>query len=115
MSAQTRRYVFAAVRAGWGAALVLRPDQVVRTASGQSPTTASRAVARILGIRHLAQAAATLHWHSRTARDLGLATDLLHAGTGLGLAVLSTRWRRGALIDASLATAFAATSAGLPR
>lgn len=111
MNQQSRDRVFAAVRAGWGAVLVLCPDAVVGSASGRSPTSATRVVARILGARHLAQAAAGLEWHSQTARDLGLATDMLHALTGLGFAMLPTGWRRGALLDASLAAAFAATSA----
>jgi hypothetical protein len=114
MTTPTRGYVFAAARAGWGTVLVLWPDLVIRVASGQPSTTASRVVSRILGGRQLIQAAAILRWHSRTARDLSLTTDLLHAGTGLGLALLSTKWRRGALVDAAIATAFAATSARSP-
>lgn len=111
MTTPTSGYAVAAARAGWGTLLVLWPDPIIRATSRQPPTTASLVVARILGVRQLIQAATILRWHSRTAQNLGMATDLLHASTGVGLALLSTRWRRGALVDATLATAFAAMSA----
>ena len=109
MNRQSRaRLLVAGCRAGWGAVLVLQPHPVVRAASGRTPTEAARTVARILGARHLLQALASLRWSSATARDLGLATDMLHALTGLGFAALPTTWRRAALLDASLASGFAA-------
>ncbi len=109
MNQQSRaRLVVAGLRAGWGAVLVLQPNPVVRAASGRTPTDAARTVARILGARHLLQALAGLRWHSAAARDLGLATDMLHALTGLGFAALPTQWRRAALLDTALASGFAA-------
>lgn len=110
MNERTWRTGFAGARAGWGIALLLAPDRIVRVLSGRPPTTAARVVARVLGARQLTQACASALWPGSTARALGLVTDVLHSLSGLAFALLPTRWRRGALLDASLAALFAAGS-----
>lgn len=110
MNERTWRTGFAGARAGWGIALLLAPDRIVRVLSGRPPTTAARVVARVLGARQLTQACASSLWPGSTARELGLVTDVLHSLSGLAFALLPTRWRRGALLDASLAALFAAGS-----
>lgn len=107
MRQQRRPWIFGAVRAGWGTALLLYPDVLVKAASGRMPTETSRVVARVLGVRQLLQAAVTLRLPSRTVRELGVATDALHAATGLAVAVLRTPWRRLAILDTTIATTFA--------
>jgi hypothetical protein len=99
--------VTAAVRAGWAGALLLVPAQSLR-AGGRAPASAV-AVARILGLRHLAQAAASALAPTAPVAGLGAVIDTLHTGTCIGLAVMSPRWRRVALLDAAVETGFAAS------
>jgi hypothetical protein len=107
----SRRWIFGAVRAGWGTALILYPDVLVKVASGRTPTNTSRVVARVLGARQILQAAVTLRWPSRTVRDLGVVTDALHAASGLAFAVPRTPWRRLAFLDSTVAATFATVGA----
>lgn len=95
------------VRAGWGVVLIAAPRRVL-AASGSSPDSrAARAVLRVLGARHLAQAAVELGVPVPAVAALSAGVDTLHALSGLGLAAVDGRWRRGALTDAAIATAFA--------
>jgi hypothetical protein len=68
-------------------------------------------VARVLGARHLLQAAVEARGAERQARGrsiLGRSVDLSHAGTAVALAATDRRWRRLAVVDAVIATGFAA-------
>ena len=104
---------FVAVRAGYGAILLLAPDRVSRWATGRSPDRTSRAVVRILGARHLAQAVMSIGASSRVVQALGVEVDALHSLSMLGLAALNPAHRRGGLIDAVAAGCFAAAGAFL--
>ena len=97
---------FALTRMAWGALLVAVPGRVV-VALGGADTVVSRRVERTLGVRHLLQGTVELAAWPRWRR-LGVAVDLLHASTGVALAVADRRWRRPAALDASITTAFAA-------
>jgi len=78
-------------------------------ADGRTPVTATAvAFARVLGLRHLLQASATALAPTGPVSGLGAALDTLHAGSCVGLAALSPRWRRAALLDAVIETGFAA-------
>jgi hypothetical protein len=57
----------------------------------------------------LLQAGTTALAPTRTVAGCGALVDALHAGTDLGLAVASARWRRVALADTLIAVAFAVT------
>jgi hypothetical protein len=104
-----RPLVFALVRLAWGAALVAAPARIVVLLGG-TDTPSSRAVERTLGTRHLIQAAVELAaWPS--GRRLGVLVDTLHAATGVGLAAVDGRWRRPALLDAAITSAFALAGA----
>jgi hypothetical protein len=94
------------VRAGWGLSMLLAPDVVVSRLGAASPDRATRAVARVLGMRHVAQAALTLAVPSQRVLRWGGYADLAHATTGLALAAADPRYRRAALIDATIATTF---------
>jgi hypothetical protein len=96
---------FALIRLSWGALLVAAPGRVV-VALGGADTSTSRAVERTLGARHLLQGAVELATWPRYRR-VGVAVDLLHASTGVALAVGDERWRRPATLDALATTAFA--------
>lgn len=94
------------VRVGWGAFLVAAPGVVLRSAGG-TDEAASRWVVRVLGLRHLIEAAVEAP-HGRDVRRVGAAVDAIHAATALAFGLLDRRWRRPALADAMVAAGFAA-------
>jgi hypothetical protein len=96
-----------ALRAGWGTALLVLPDRILRLA-GHHPTPSARRVLRVLGARHLAQAiAAWLAHDTRNTRDIGAVVDTAHAASCLVIACGSPSWRRAAATDMVIATALA--------
>ena len=99
--------LIAAARAAYGAALLWSPGPLTRTAAGRAPGPGPRTTARVLGMRHLLQAAITGGDPSLRGLGLGAAVDAAHAASMAGLAVADRRWRRAALIDALAATTFA--------
>lgn len=106
--------LFPAVRAGYGALLLLAPDRVIRLYAGH-PADGARTVARLLGARHLTQAALTVGNPSRTVLALGVEADLAHAASMAGLGAGDRARRRAALIDALGAGSFAVVGAVLVR
>ena len=98
----------AVARTGWGLALLLAPDALARAGRRPSATPAAVTVARVLGTRQLAQAVVTTARPSASVAAASAAVDLLHAATGVGLAAVSPRWRRIALVDAGVAAGLAA-------
>lgn len=101
---------FAAVRAGYGLGLLCAPGRAAELSGGAACDTRFRAVARVLGARHCAQALVTACRPSPAVLLLGAGTDIAHAASMLALAASHGR-RRAGLTDAAAATAFA--SAGL--
>ena len=108
---RTRRgRVTAAVRAGWAGALLLVPRKVVGFGGHMPVPPSAVAIARVLGVRQLLQSAVTMVAPTGPVAGLSASVDALHAGTGLGFAAVSPRWRRITVVDAAIATAFAAAS-----
>jgi hypothetical protein len=105
------------IRVAWGVVLVAAPRPLLRAVAGRDDPGDRIAVVvlRVLGARHLAQAALEGLGPQPVLRYLGTAVDGLHALTALGLAVLDPRWRRAALTDSAVATAFAAATAAVLR
>ena len=102
----------ATVRAGWGAALLLAPGVVLALAPPeQRGSPAARTVLRVLGARHLGQAAAVARWPWPRVRRLAVVIDALHAASGLGVAALAPRWRRNAVVDVAATTGLALVGA----
>ena len=102
-------------RAGYGVALICTPGLLIGV-TGQRPGRRACAVARVLGVRHLVQAAVTVAAQrscsgSTTVLGGGAVVDLLHAGSMVALGVTDARARRAALNDAVVETGFAATGA----
>jgi len=98
-----------AVRAGYGAALLLVPGRVIRVCTGSQAGSRTRTAARVLGARHLAQAAVTVgSGPSAESLGLGAAVDITHAASMAVLALADRRVRRVTLTDALIETAFAA-------
>ena len=99
----------AAVRAGWACVLLLATDRLLRIGGRPPAPPAAVALARILGTRQLVQAAVTAGKSTASVAGVSTAVDAVHAGTDLGLAAASRRWRRVALIDAVIAAGLAAS------
>lgn len=102
---------FAVVRAAYGTLLLLAPDRVVHLYTGRPADRPARAVARILGARHVAQALLTSDTRSPVVLAVGAEVDLAHAATSLGLAGVNARRRRGGIVDAAVAALFATAGA----
>lgn len=107
--------VLSLVRAGYATALLTRPDAVVAAYGGPVPDRGARVVARVLGVRHLLQAAAVAAWPTGAALRAGAVVDLLHAASGLALAGAAPAHRRAALVDTGVATLFAVAGTGAAR
>ncbi|MFB9358473.1 hypothetical protein [Actinoplanes nipponensis] len=108
MARRTRGFpATAAVRAGWAAALLLVPHRLLRAAGPAPVPAAAVAVARVLGARHLLQAAAGAWAPAGPVTRLGAVVDILHTGSCVAFAAVSPRWRRAALLDALVEAGFA--------
>ena len=104
------------VRAGYGVGLVCVPSALLRMAGDVEPSARACGVARVLGVRHLVQAAITVAAEradpdSPAVLGGGAAVDLLHATSMLALGALGSQVRRTVLTDAAVETALAAASA----
>ena len=118
MTSATAR-VLQAVRAGDGGTLLLLPGPAIRLCTGRPVGHRARNVARLLGARHLVQAAVTAgSGPSAESLGIGAAIDAVHAASMAGLAMADRRVRRATLTDALIEIAFAAaglSSAAPPR
>lgn len=100
--------VFAtACRAVYGTALLVAPVPVLKAVTGVVPSGRARRVTRLLGARHLAQAAISAG-AGEQALTLGAVADGLHAVSMLLLAAADQRLRRAELADAAIAGLLAA-------
>lgn len=98
-------------RAGWGTALVTAPHLLLRGVGGRGAADdRAVAVARVLGVRHLVQAALTSAVPGRRVLLAGCAGDLAHAASMLALARWDPGRRRVALVDAVLALGWGTAS-----
>jgi hypothetical protein len=102
-----------ALRIGWGAALLIAPGTVLRLFGGADEGVAPRRIMRVLGARHVVQAAAE-RAGGRQAREIGTLVDLLHAGTSVGFGLANRRWRRAAWSDAAVTLVFVVLGATNP-
>ncbi len=101
-------------RAGYGAALLCMPGPMIGVCTGQPPSPRARRVARVLGVRHLTQAALTAWNSGPEVVALGVVVDLLHAASMFALAAAAGQsLRRAELADALAATALAVAEPAL--
>lgn len=97
-------------RIGYGVLLLALPNQVLRWVSPRV-SARERIATRILGVRLLAQAAATDIRPTAVTVALGAEVDLVHAISMLAWAVIDRESRRLTLLSAALAALFAAAGA----
>ena len=102
-------------RAAWGTACLLGPGTVGRLLAGHEPDARARRVLRVLGARHLVQAAGMRLLPAPVGLVGGAAVDGLHAGTALLAALADPRRRRAELADAVVATGWCLWSAARAR
>jgi hypothetical protein len=108
-----RRWLFPAARACYGTVLLSAPGLALGLCTGEASSPRARAVVRILGARHLAQAVLTLWRPRRKVLAAGAGIDGCHAASMLALAAADPRLRRAGLTDAAAATAFTAAGAAV--
>jgi hypothetical protein len=97
----------AAVQGGVGALLAARPDVAVARCGIRSPNTPPAWVVRLLGGRMVLQAGAELLRPTPDLALTGALVDATHALSMVGVALISRRYRRGAVISAGIAAASA--------
>ena len=95
-------------RAAWGAALLIGPRTVLEHVHRVRADSRSIAVARLLGARHVAQAALSGTRPAPAILVLGVWVDTAHAGTALVLAAADHARARAAITDAAVAAGWAA-------
>ncbi len=95
-------------RGAWGGAMLLAPRWVLEHVHRVPVDRVSVTVARVLGARHLAQAALTVVSPGRDVLALGVWVDVAHAASMLPLVLDRPRARAG-LTETVVALAWAAT------
>jgi hypothetical protein len=100
------RRLLRVTRAAYGATLLAVPSRVLRAYGGDPADGTALVAARVLGGRHLLQAALAGSDPGPVRRYSGALVDLLHAASMFALARADSARRRPALIDGSVAAAF---------
>jgi hypothetical protein len=95
------------VRLLWGTALLVAPEAVLNHLPHQRIDRPVRTFARLLGTRHLVQAAITTRYPTPRSIQTGAAIDATHAATMAMLAAIRPDRRDLALTNAATATALA--------
>ena len=106
-AASRLRLLIPLARAGYGTALLCAPGPMIGVVTGQPPSRRARRVARILGVRHVAQAVVTALSPGPEVVALGVVVDLLHAASMFAFAAVVPDLRDAELVDALAATALA--------
>lgn len=101
-------------RLGYGLVLLLAPDRLLKTLTGVRLDRRGRTLARVLGARHLLQAIVSTRAGEGAQRQMGGVVDQMYAASMLGVALLSPRWRRLALIDGAAASLFSLAGTSHP-
>ena len=97
-----------------GAALLARPRPLLAALSGHSPDEHAIVFARVLGARHLSEAAVLWRWTTPAVVRTGAVVDAIHAVSALAL-VKTRHQPRLAALNVVSATTFALLGAALAR
>lgn len=95
--------------------LLVAPRPLLRVVAGRAPDERSVRVARVLGARHLIQAAVTGPGTAPAVLAAGAVADGLHSATAVALATVDRSRARSALVDAVVAATWCAVSARVAR
>ena len=98
-------------RAGYGGALLCAPGPIIAALTGAPANGRVLAVARVLGVRQLAQAAVCGLAPARGLIQAGAAVDCLHGASMLALAGAEPKLRRALLAETVIAAALASAAA----
>lgn len=98
---------FELVRAGWGAALLAAPAEVLTHVHGIEVDDKALVITRILGARHLVQASLSGINPSPEVLAAGIWVDTVHSMTAFGLAAVDRRRARGGIVDGVVAASWA--------
>ena len=90
-------------RIAFGTLLLIEPDGALRPLAGRRITRRERAVARVLGVRNLAEGAVLARRAGRRWVLAGAAVDATHCLSMTALATTSPKRRRLALVSALIA------------
>ncbi len=101
------RMAFPLVRGGYGAVLLCAPGTAVRLSGAGPASSRTLAVTRVLGARHLIQAAVTAAAPNAAVLTVGAQVDCAHAASMLAVAAASRPLRRAGLGDGLIATVLA--------
>jgi len=112
-AANRLRLLVPLARAGYGTALLCAPGPMIGVLTGQPPSRRARRVARVLGVRHVAQAVVTALSPGPEVVALGVVVDLLHAASMFAFAAVVPDLRRAELADALAATSLAVAEPAL--
>ena len=105
----------ALLRGAYGVALCCAPAPILGLVGGTPATPGTRAVARVLGVRHLSQAIVSLARPTPAVLALGSGADVLHSASMVALAVWDRPRRRLGSTDALIAATFALVGGTLAR
>lgn len=94
---------FELMRAGWGAALLAAPAEVLTHIHGVEVDRKALVVTRILGARHLVQAGFSGINPSPEVLAAGIWVDTVHSLTAFGLAAVDRSRARGGIVDGVVA------------
>ncbi len=101
------RMAFPLVRGGYGAVLLCAPGTAIRLSGAGPASSRTLAVTRVLGARHLIQAAVTAAAPNAAVLTVGAQVDCAHAASMLAVAAASRPLRRAGLADGLIATVLA--------
>jgi hypothetical protein len=103
------RRVLRIARAGYGVTLLAVPGQVVSVFGGDPTDATVTLMARVLGARHLLQALLMGRDPGAFRRYGAAFVDVMHAASMFGVAKVDAMRHKPALVDGSIAAAFAVT------
>jgi hypothetical protein len=106
---------FPLVRGGYGAVLLCAPGMAIRLSGAGAASPRALAVTRVLGIRHVIQAAVTAAAPNAVVLTIGAQVNLAHAASMLALAATSRPLRRAGLADGLIATILAVAGTAVAR
>ena len=102
------------VRTLVGVALLAQPHGLLAAVCGEPPDESVTIFARVLGARHLVEAAILWRWRTPTVAGIGAAVDAAHAVSAVAL-VATGHHRRPAIANVASAATFALFGAARAR